>query len=122
MSLGQAIRDKYSWEEEEEEEDRAGSSSKAFNETALSYRPGRPTSDNSDLKAPPDGAGSCPLQKLKVVVLERKKVSGVEDVENLTQLCPKVQELHLSFNHITQNRDVSGHVQTWAVHSNGTSC
>lgn len=53
-------------------------------------------------------AGSCPLQRLKVVVLERKEVSGVRDVESLTQLCPRVEELYLSFNHITHNRDVSG--------------
>ena len=53
-----------------------------------------------------DHVGSSPVQKLSIVVLDRKGVSEVQDVRHLTQLCPRVVELHISFNKITHSRDV----------------
>lgn len=56
---------------------------------------------------PHNHVGNYPVQKLSIVVLDRKGVSEVQDVRHLTQLCPRVEELHISFNKITHSRDVS---------------
>ena len=40
-------------------------------------------------------------------MLDSKGVSRVKDVQDLTQLCPRVKDLHLPYNQIHHHRDVS---------------
>lgn len=54
--------------------------------------------------------GSCPVGKLKCIVLERMAVQSVGDLEGL---CPMVEELHLSYNQISHCDDVSLHACTY---------
>lgn len=50
--------------------------------------------------------GSCPVEQLATIVLDAKGVCAVGDDEDLSKLCPRVQELHLSSNCITHSSDV----------------
>lgn len=50
--------------------------------------------------------GSCPVEQLATIVLDSKGVCAVGDDEDLSKLCPRVQELHLSSNCITHSSDV----------------
>lgn len=51
-------------------------------------------------------AGNCPVHRLSSVLLDGKGVNVVGGEESLSQLCPRVEELHLSSNAITLWKDV----------------
>ena len=48
--------------------------------------------------------GNCPVERLRSIVLDSK---GVYQAGEVRDLCPRVEELHISSNHITHYTDVS---------------
>lgn len=91
VSLEVAIRAKYCAIEERDTSptDALPKSRDAIKESALTYRP-----------------GGFPVERCSSIVLDHSGVTEVASEEELGQLCPQAQELHLCANSISQCKDM----------------
>ncbi len=55
--------------------------------------------------------GTHPVERRTSIVLDCKGVCQVADVKDLSELCPRVEEIHLVSNSITQWKDVGSFIQ-----------
>ena len=55
----------------------------------------------------PCTTGGCPVEKRKSLVLDNSEVECSGDEGELRQLCPMVESIYLSSNHLTHWTDVS---------------
>ena len=119
-SLEAAIREKYCGDEEGEAgEERQLPASKQIKESALHLKPGGYGVPGGgarlacmELSALPSLplAGANPVQRMVSIVLDRRGVSHVRSGAELADLCPRVRELHLGHNRISQWTDVSSQI------------